>query len=113
MSLKKSKGLMLALEIRINDGEPIVAGNESLTYVHISRILTRDAHCVAVTGADDANRYTWIDEDMQDGDKVFIRVIEVDKDEVSSPSEIRKCDRERMKREFERLKQELQEKRLL
>lgn len=104
---------MLGLEIRINDSESIVAGNESLIHVSISRILKRDAHYVAVTGADDANSYIWIDEDMQDGDKVFIRVVEVDKEDVSSPAKVEKRDRERMKREFERLKQELQEKQLL
>jgi hypothetical protein len=54
-----------------------------------------------------------MNEDMQNGDKVFIRVVEVDKDEVSSPLVIEKSGRERMKRYFEELKKELQGKNLL
>ena len=104
---------MLALEIRINDGKPLIVGTENLTYVFMSRIMTRDKHSMAVGGADDAFRYSWMNEDMQNGDKVFIRVVEVDKDEVSSPLIIEKSDRERMKRYFEELKKELQGKNLL
>lgn len=104
---------MLALEIRINDGKPLIVGAENLTYVFMSRIMTNDKHSMMIGGADDAFRYSWMNEDMQNGDKVFIRVVEVDKDEVSSPLVIEKSDRERMKRYFEELKKELQGKNLL
>lgn len=50
---------------------------------------------------------------MKDGDKVFIRVVDVEKDEISSPFETNKCDREEMKQRFEKLKKELQDKQLL
>ena len=104
---------MLALEIQINDGNPLVVGAENLTFAFLTRDKIRDAHSVLVGGADEAFRYRWMDEEMQDGDKVFIRVVEVDKDEVSSPFEIEKNNRERMKRYFEKLKKELQDKQLL
>lgn len=104
---------MLGLEIRINDEKPLVVGGESLIYVFLTRIASRNKHDMAVGGADDAFHYKWMNADMQDGDKVFIRVVEVDKEDVSSPAKIEKRDRERMKQDFERLKKELQEKRLL
>lgn len=104
---------MLALEIHINDGKPLVVGAEDITYAFLTRNNIRNVHSILVGGADDAFRYRWMDEDMQDGDKVFIRVVEVDKDKVSSPSEIERNDRERMKLYFEKLEKELQDKQLL
>lgn len=104
---------MLALEIQINNGKPLVIGAENLTYAFLTRDEKRDAHSILVGGADDVFRYRWMDEEMQDGDKVFIRVVEVDKDELSSPFEIEKSNRERMKRYFEKLEKELQDKQLL
>ena len=104
---------MLALEIQINDSNPLVVGTEDFTYVHISRNRTSDMHFISVGGGDDSLHYKWLDEEMQDGDRVFIRVVEVDKDDVSLPSQIEKRDRERMKLIYEKLKKELQDKQLL
>lgn len=104
---------MLALEIQINDGKPLVVGAENLTFAFFTRDEKRDEHSVLVEGADDVFRYRWMDEDMQNGDKVFIRVVEVDKDKVSSPFEMERNDRERMKLYFEKLEKELQDKQLL
>lgn len=103
---------MLALEIRINDSKPLIVGADILM-VDLSRIETHDKHSLLAFGADDAFRYIWIDKKMEDGDRVFIRVVEVDKDDVSPPSHIEKSDRERMKSIYEKLKLELQDKQLL
>lgn len=103
---------MLALEIRINESKPLVIGADILL-VYLNRIETRDDHGILASGADDAFRYKWIDKEMKDGDKVFIRVVDVEKDEISSPFETNKCDREEMKQRFEKLKKELQDKQLL
>lgn len=104
---------MLALEIQINESNPLVVGTEGFTCVHINRNGRYDMHSISVGGADDSLRYKWIDEEMQDGDRVLIRVVEVDKDDVSPPFKIEKIDRERMKLIYEKLKLELQDKQLL
>ena len=79
---------MLALEIRINDGKPLIVGAENLTYVFMSRIMTRDKHSMAVGGADDAFRYSWMNEDMhisfkggdlQLGDEIYVEFADVEK----------------------------------
>lgn len=66
-----------------------------------------------VAGADDAFSYIWIDKKMQNRDKILIRIVNVDKDEVSSPFKTEKRNREYMKQTFEELKQELLNKQLL
>ena len=103
---------MLALEICINDSKPLVVGADIL-FVDLNRIETRDDHRILAFGADDAFRYIWIDKEMKDGDRVFIRVVDVENDRISSPFEIKKCDREELKQRFEKLKKELQDKQLL
>ena len=55
---------MLALEIKINDGKPLVVGADIL-FVSIDRIETRDNHSLLAFGANDSNHYRWLDEHMQ------------------------------------------------
>lgn len=57
--------------------------------------------------------YRWIDQMPQEGDKVLIRVVDVSIDKLTPPKRIIRRDREKMKQEYERLKQELQNKQLL
>ena len=103
---------MLALEIRVNGDEPIVVGADTLM-VQLRRFEPRNEHSLLAFGADDSFHYKWLDEAMQNGDKVSIRVVEVDKDQISPSPRKEKCDREWMKRRYEELKQELQDKQLI
>lgn len=102
---------MLALEIQINDGKPLVVGTEDITYAFLTRNNIRNVHSILVGGSDDAFQYKWLDKIMQDSDRVLIRVVEVDK--VAPPFEMEKNNRERMKQYFNQLKKELQDKQLL
>ena len=103
---------MLALEIRVNGGEPVVVGADILM-VQLRRFEARNQHSLLAFGADDLYRYKWLDKDMQDGDKVSIRVVEVDKDQILPSPQTEKCDLERNKRLYEELKHELQDKLLI
>lgn len=103
---------MLALEIRINGGEPMVVGADILM-VQSRRFEARNQHSLLAFGADDSFHYKWLDKDMQNGDKVSIRVVEADKDRISPSLRKEKRDRERIKRHYEELKRELQEKQLI
>lgn len=102
---------MLGFEISINDDKPMTVATDSQTFVILS-YGTSDCDML-VAGADDAFSYIWFDKIMQNGDKILIRIIDVGKDEVSSPFKIEKRNRERMKQTFEELKQELLNKQLL
>ena len=104
---------MLALEIQINDGKPLVVGAEGITYAFLTRNNIRNVHSILVGGSDDAFRYKWFDKIVQGGARVLIRVVEVDKEKVASPFEVGKNNRERMKQYFNQLKKELQDKQLL
>ena len=102
---------MLGFEISINDDKPMTVATDSQAFVILS-YGTSDCDML-VAGADDAFSYIWFDKIMQNGDKILIRIIDVGKDEVSSPFKIEKRNRERMKQTFEELKQELLNKQLL
>lgn len=106
---------MLALEISVNDSTTTVvaADNHLLASINCGSSDRNELDRISVFGWDDASSYTWLDEKIQNGDKILIRVIEVEKDKVSSPKRMNMKNREWMKQEFERLKMELQNKHLL
>lgn len=106
---------MLALEISINNSEPIVVAAESclLTTLNYGVNPKHNSDDILVFGADDSYSYRWINQMPQEGDKVLIRVVDVSRDKLTIPKRIIKRDREKMKQEYEHLKLELQSKRLL
>lgn len=53
------------------------------------------------------------DDKVRAGDNVFVRVVNVTKSNVSYPQTATERNRDQMKQEFERLKQELKDKHLL
>ncbi len=105
---------MLAFEIHINDRDPLIVAADNLTTIRLSYGVAKcDVDSVSVFGADDAALYTWLDEKAQRGDKIRVRVVDVDKDKISSPQSIKRKSREELQQAFERLEQELQSKQLL
>ena len=105
---------MLALEVKINDDEHFTVSTENLTTVHVMYgTEKRDVDSVVIFGGDDSATYIWRNKALQKGDKIVVRVVDVDKEQVSPPHNVRMKDREKMKREYERLKVELQNKHLL
>ena len=106
---------MLAFEISINNCEPITVTTDDVVCINLSYGVNpkRNSDLAMIFGADDAFFYTWHDERVQNGDKILIRVVDVDAHNLTIPQRVRKKNRERMKQEFERLKIELQNKQLL
>lgn len=106
---------MLAFEISINDCEPITVAADDIVCTKLSYGVNpkRNSDFTMVFGADDAFFYTWLDEKVQNGGKILIRVVDVDSHNLTIPQRARKKNREWMKQEFERLKVELQNKQLL
>lgn len=105
---------MLALEIRINDCEPIIAATDNLTFVKVSYGSSPgNIGSIIVAGSDTAFRYTWINEKAKNDDEIFIRVVDVEKSQISPPLKIEKADRELMLKVFHKLKKELQDRQLL
>lgn len=106
---------MLALEISINDSEPFVVTANNCVLVSLSYGINpiRNLDFISVFGADDAFSYTWLDKKVQNGEKVLIRVVEVEKSRLTIPMRILKKNRKEIIIEFERLKKELQNKQLL
>lgn len=105
---------MLAFEIHINDREPLVVAAENLAFISLSYgVGVKNPDYILVAGADDSFYYTWFDDKVRAGDNVFVRVVNVTKSNVSSPQTATERNRDQMKQEFERLKQELKDKHLL
>ncbi len=105
---------MLALEIQINGSELFIVVAENLAGIQLSYgVSKRDLDSVLVFGADYASRYTWLDMKAKNGDKVIVRIVDVDKDKLSSPLKINKRDRKQVMREYERLKMELQDRQMI
>ena len=106
---------MLAIEISINNSAPIVVAADDYLLATLSYGVNakQKSDYILAFGADDTYSYRWIDQIPQEGDKVLIRVVDVSRDKLTIPKRIIKRDREKMKQEYERLKQELQSKRLL
>lgn len=101
---------MLALEIHINDSEHFIVSADNLAFVNILYGISNN---VSIHGADDSCLYTWAEKAIQKGDKILVRVVDVDKDKISSPQITKMNDREKMKRVFEQLKLELQNRQLI
>lgn len=105
---------MLALEVKINNDEHFTVSAENWTTVHVMYgVAKRDIDSVAIFGWDDSATYVWRNKALQKGDKIVVRVVDVDKERVSFPQNVRMKDREKMKQEYEQLKMELQNKHLL
>lgn len=105
---------MLAFEIHINDREPLVVAAENLAVISLSYgVGVKNPDYILVAGADDSFYYTWFDDKVRAGDNVFVRVVNVTKSNVSYPQTATERNRDQMKQEFERLKQELKDKHLL
>lgn len=105
---------MLALEVNINNCERFIVSAENSTTVHVMYgVAKRDIDSVVIFGADDSATYIWRNKALQKGDKIVVRVVDVDKEQVSSPQNVMMQDREKMKQEYEQLKMELQNKHLL
>jgi len=105
---------MLAFEIHINDREPLVVAAENLAFISLSYgVGVKNPDYILVAGADDSFYYTWFDDKVRAGDNVFVRVVNVTKSNVSYPQTATERNRDQMKQEFERLKQELKDKHLL
>lgn len=106
---------MLAIEISINDSAPIVVAADDYLLASLSYGVNAKhrSDYILAFGGDDTYSYRWIDQMPQEGDKVLIRVVDVSIDKLTPPKRIIRRDREKMKQEYERLKQELQNKQLL
>ena len=105
---------MLALEVKINDDEHFTVSTEYSTTVHVMYgIAKRDIDSVVIFWGDDSATYIWRNKTLQKGDKIVVRVADMDKGQVSSPQNVMMKDREKMKQEYEQLKMELQNKHLL
>ena len=57
--------------------------------------------------------YVWMNKAIQKGDKILVRIVDVDKDKISFPQIAQIKDRSKLKQEFEKLKLELQNKQLI
>ncbi len=105
---------MLAFEIQINDRDPLIVSADNFTTIRLSYGVAKcDVDSVSAFGAEDMALYTWLDEKARQGDKVRVRLVDVDKDKVSSPQSIKRKSREDLKQEFERLEKELQSKQMI
>lgn len=99
---------MKALEIKINDDEPIIVASENVTFANFTFGFTIDQ--IVVKGSD-ALHFTWVDRKPKIGDKVMIKVVETD--ELSPIASCKYRERTDVKRMYEQLKLELQEKGLI
>lgn len=100
---------MKALEIRINDQEPIIAATDNLTFVNLTYGYRSDR--IVIMGNDILHYLTWYDAKPEKGDKILIKIIEVD--EISPVILMKDCDRNEIKKRYEQLKLELQEQGLI
>lgn len=100
---------MKAIEIRINEENPIIAGADSLIYANLTYGYSSDE--ITVRGSDSLHSFVWLNTFPQKGDKVLIRIVETDK--LSPVLVMEDRDKEEIKKWYERLKLELQEKGLI
>lgn len=100
---------MKALEIKINDDEPIIVASENVTFANFTFGFTIDQ--IVVKGSDALHFNTWVDRKPKIGDKVMIKVVETD--ELSPIASSKYRERTDVKRMYEQLKLELQEKGLI
>lgn len=105
---------MLALEIRLSSGEHLVIAAENVVYIKASYGESeRPMDFVYAGGVDDSCSYRWLCKTPQKGDKLLVRVVDVDKEAVSAPQRIEKKDRKELEEECKHLETELKNKQLI
>ncbi|HIZ06225.1 MAG TPA: hypothetical protein H9818_10295 [Candidatus Phocaeicola gallistercoris] len=105
---------MLAIEIQINREQHYVIAAENIAFIDIEYgDPSQRLDDIYAFGTDDSCSYTWYWQTPHQGDHIKIRIVDVDKSMISSPQSCKKKDRKEMKREFEQLKEELTNMRLL
>lgn len=100
---------MIGFEICINGEKPIIIASDCIVSV-VLRYGYPSGSTISLIGQDCSNDLTWLKGKPEIGDKIIIKVVETD--EVSLCKKT-KSDRERMVRQYERLKIKLQEKGLI
>lgn len=102
---------MIGLEIIINDQKPIIAASDSLVFMDLSYGYSFDQ--ISVMGGDDLRILTWFNGKPKKGDKVVVRIVEIDIDKVSPVIKVMDRDRNEIKELYERYEVELQNKGLI
>ncbi len=97
---------MIGIEVKINNQEPIIAASDNLVFVNLKHGYSSDR--IMVMGSDILHYLTWFDGKPEIGDKILIRIIEADR--LSPILTMKTCDRNEIKKCYEQLKVELQEK---
>lgn len=100
---------MLGLEIRINDEDPIIVASDNLVFANLQHGYSSDR--IIVMGSDILHYITWFDGKPKLGDKVLIKIVEADR--LSPILTMKDCDKNEIKKHYEQLKVELQEKGLI
>lgn len=101
---------MIGLEININGQNSLVAASDDFIYVCLMYGYSSGDR-ITVKGSDVLHNLIWFEGKPEVGDKVLIKVVETDK--VSPVLTMRNIDKDRLKRWYEQLKSELQEKGLI
>jgi phosphoenolpyruvate-protein kinase (PTS system EI component) len=105
---------MLALDIHINDREHFIVHADNLAYISLSYgVSVYNNDYVSIRGTNDLYNYVWMNKAIQKGDKILVRIVDVDKDKISFPQIAQIKDWNKLKQEFEKLKLELQNKQLI
>lgn len=103
---------MIGFEVTINNQPPLLIAAERHVFIRLcNRNGKRGLDDMMIRGWNDSEMFYWIDRKPQKGDRVRVRVVEI---ESASPAqETQKKDREKMKERYEQLKKELTEQGLL
>lgn len=101
---------MIGAEIIFNEKESVTIGTYNFAYIFIS-CGSKTGDWMLAAGNNFKERYTWIDQPLQTGDKIKIRIVETK--QTSQPLITQQSDRKKMKARYEQLKDELKEKGLI
>ncbi len=101
---------MIGIEININGQYSLVAASDDLIYVCLTYGYSSEDR-ISVRGSDTLHNLIWFDGKPEVGDKILMKV--VDTEEVSPVLTTTNIDKDRLKRWYEQLKSELQEKGLI
>lgn len=105
---------MLALEITINNAEPmIIAADNNVIAAFSYGVMALSPDNATIAGFDEYCRYIWHIEPPQADDEIRIRVVDICKEKVSAPLKISKKRLEELISYYEYLKQELNKRGLL
>ncbi|MDR0940051.1 MAG: hypothetical protein LBN29_12025 [Mediterranea sp.] len=96
---------MIGLKVQINDEEPVVAVTESLVLILDYASYIESGH-LYLGGTDrDYYRPKWIDQNLNLGDKISVKVVDT---ETTSPTlSAEAIDRLELMQDFEKLRKEL------